>query len=130
MEKPKNNYRTVDAYLNALPELQKLRLEVLRNMLKQWVPEAVEVISYNMPAFRYHGILIYMAAHTNHIGFYPASATALARFRDRLKDLHTSKGTIRIGNGEEMPVELLREIILFRAAENAEKAISKGKKKV
>ena len=67
----KQKFNTVDEYLAIFPQNIKDKLDKLRLTIKKTAPEAEEIISYNMPAFTFHGILVYFAAHKKHIGFYP-----------------------------------------------------------
>jgi len=66
-------FKTIDEYFSSFPESTREILEVLRSTIKREAPNAQEVISYNMPAFKAHGVLVYYAAHQGHIGFYPTS---------------------------------------------------------
>jgi uncharacterized protein YdhG (YjbR/CyaY superfamily) len=93
-------------------------MEQVRKAVQGAVPEAKETISYNMPAFRFHGILIYYAAFKEHIGFYPGNATLIPRFSKELAGYETSKGTIRFPLDRELPVELIRTLAKLRAEEN------------
>ena len=63
--------KDIDSYLAAVPQDMKPVLEKLRLTIKQAAPEAEEVISYGMPAFKYHGMLVYFAAFKNHCSFFP-----------------------------------------------------------
>ena|ERR1039457_3604915 len=120
--------KTVDEYISTAPEKAKKMLEEIRMTIKKVVPGAEEIISYNMPAFRYHGMLVYYAAHKDHIGFYPGNSTLINVFKDELKDFETSKGTIRFPFSQKLPVTLIKKIVKIRAGENLEKAKSKPKK--
>jgi len=65
---PKN----VDDYISWFPEeTQKLLVEI-RNLIKKHAPEAVETISYNIPAYKLNGILLYFAGYQKHFNIYPA----------------------------------------------------------
>lgn len=66
----KVEFKDIDSYIATFPEDVQQILEQIRSVIKNSVPEAEEVISYNMPAFKYHGILVYFAGYKNHIGFY------------------------------------------------------------
>jgi uncharacterized protein YdhG (YjbR/CyaY superfamily) len=123
----RNKYNTVDEYLSALPPDVKKEMSKLRKTIKQIVPKAEEVISYNMPAFKYNGMLVYYAAHKNHIGFYPGNRIVNEVFRDDLKDYKTSKGSIQFPHNMPVPLNLVRRIVIFRAKENLDKAINKLK---
>ena len=134
MPKGKNNqvmrkFTTVDEYFTSLSMQQREPLEAIRQLVRTVAPEAEEVISYNMPAFRYKGILVYYAAHTNHVALYPASLQALSAFGPDLAGLQTSKGTIQFPLGSELPVSLVERIVRFRINENDIKAISSKKRK-
>jgi uncharacterized protein YdhG (YjbR/CyaY superfamily) len=126
MDKTKK-YDSVSDYLNDQPSLQKERLEAIRSLVKRLVPEATEKLSYNMPAFFYGGVLLYYAAHKNHIGFYPGSVSSLEHFSGELKSYKTSKGTVQIQNSEELPLELLGRIIIYRHKEKQMKLLSRKK---
>ncbi len=122
-------FKTVYDYLVNLPENIREILQILRNTIKQTVPEAEELISYNMPAFRYYGILVYYAVHNNHIGFYPGSSVTNSVFKDDLLNYKTSKGTIQFALGKDLPLDLIKKIVLYRMNENIEKTNKKLKSK-
>ena len=78
------------------------------------------MISYNMPAFKWNGMLVWYGAHTEHIGFYPRSS-AIAAFEDDLAGYKTSKGAIQFPIDKPIPTALVKKIVKFRLAENARK---------
>lgn len=122
-----NNHKfsTVDEYFSIFPIEISDKLGQIRQIIKETVPKAEELISYNMPAFKFHGILVYYAAQKKHIGFYPASTEVLEIFKEQLTNYKTSKGTIQITYNEDIPLNLLKNIVLFRAEQNIQKEISK-----
>lgn len=123
---PKN----VDAYIAAQPEQAAKKLEQLRQLIKTTAPKAEELISYGMPAYKYHGMLVYFAAWANHYGFYPGdSKTITELFEDELKAYDVSKGTIRFMYDKPMPVGLIKKIVKERMKQNEAKAILKAEKK-
>jgi uncharacterized protein YdhG (YjbR/CyaY superfamily) len=113
-------FKTIDEYHAAWPKEIRDALDQLRTTIKQTVPQAKEVISYNMPAFILNRILAYYAVHTEHIGFYPTASPIIA-FKDELKDYKTSKGTIQFPFGKKLPVHLIKKIVLFKVKEIAVK---------
>jgi uncharacterized protein YdhG (YjbR/CyaY superfamily) len=125
----KTRFTTVDEYIAAYPEKVQERLEELRKTIRDAAPEAVEVISYNMPAFRYHGILLYYAAHSRHIGFYPGNAKVIGLFAPDLAGFETSKGTIKFPDEKSIPLALVEKIVRYRVRENLEKVSLKRKMK-
>jgi uncharacterized protein YdhG (YjbR/CyaY superfamily) len=122
-------FRSVEEYLASIPQDKRTFLEEIRIAIKQIAPQAEEIISYNMPAFSYYGILLYYAAHRDHIGFYPGNAKLIPLLSEELKGFKTSKGTIRIPYREPFPIELIKKIAEKRAGENLEKFKKKLKKK-
>lgn len=84
-------FKTVDEYFATIPEDVKPILSEIRSIIKQAAPTAKEVISYNMPAFKQIGILVYYTAHKGYIGFYP-TASPIAFFKDELSVYKSSRG--------------------------------------
>lgn len=111
-------FKTVDEYMSALPPDQKRILEQVRQVIKTEAPQAEEVISYNMPAFKWNGMLIWYAAYKNHIGLYPKTK-AIEVFKKELARYKTSKGAIQFPIEQPMPIELIKKIVQFRLKENA-----------
>lgn len=120
-------FNTVEDYFNAsLPEAKERLLE-MRNFLKSILPNAEEVISYNMPAFKQNGIVVWYAGYKNHTGFYP-SGSGIAHFENQLQSYKYSKGAIQFMHNQPLPTELIKTIALFRLNENEIKAMNKKKK--
>jgi hypothetical protein len=63
--------KDIDEYIAASPSEVQLILKKIRMTISAAAPGAQEVISYRMPAFRLHGIVVYFAAFKAHIGLYP-----------------------------------------------------------
>jgi uncharacterized protein YdhG (YjbR/CyaY superfamily) len=124
MEKP---VKDIDAYIAKQADDVKAKLEKLRQTIKKTVPDAVEVISYQMPAFKYHGMLAYFAAFTNHYSLF-ISPKVMQEFKDELKEYELSKATIRIPKDKPVPVRLVTKIIKAVAKQNLEKAEMKKRK--
>jgi uncharacterized protein YdhG (YjbR/CyaY superfamily) len=125
--KPAVKFSSIDEYIAAFPELQQQLMARLRQAIKAAAPKATEVISYNMPAFKQHGVLVYFAAYKNHIGFYP-TATLIAVFAEKLKPYKTSRGAIRFPLETGIPVKLVQDIVRYRASADAKKAARKKAK--
>jgi uncharacterized protein YdhG (YjbR/CyaY superfamily) len=124
-----NKANNIDEYISGFPKDIQILLEQIRAVVRKEAPEAQEVISYGMPAFKFYGILIYFAAFKNHIGFFP-TASGIRKFQNELTDYQCSKGTIQLPYIKPLPIELIRKIVKFRVQENLEKAESKKKKQV
>jgi uncharacterized protein YdhG (YjbR/CyaY superfamily) len=113
-------YQSVDEYLCALPEDIRNILEGLRKTIRQAAPAAEEVISYNIPAFKLNGMLVWYAAFKDHIGFYPRGS-AIVAFKDDLTAYKTSKGAIQFPIGKGIPTNLVKKIVKFRVKENEQR---------
>jgi uncharacterized protein YdhG (YjbR/CyaY superfamily) len=120
--------KNIDEYLLDVPEKQRLALEALRQIIKETAPKADEVISYGMPAFKYHGILVYFAAFKNHCSLFAANSTLIGEMYPELKAYKTSKGTIQFTPEKPLPIGLVQKIVLLRMKENEEIAATKKKK--
>lgn len=120
--------KDIDNYILRFPDKTQKILEKLRVAIKKAAPSAEEVISYQMPAFRFHEILVYFAAYKNHIGFYPTSS-GIENFKAELSDYKFTKGTIQFPLDKPLPIKLIAKIVKFRVNENLRKLKIKGKNK-
>ena len=111
-------FQSVDEYLSALPQPARDAAASLRQAIRQAAPQAEETISYNMPAFKWNGILVWYAAFKNHIGFYP-KPSAIAAFQAELAPYKTSKGAIQFPMAQAIPTSLVKKMVKFRIQENA-----------
>jgi uncharacterized protein YdhG (YjbR/CyaY superfamily) len=111
---------SVDEYIASFDGEVRERLERIRVVIKAAAPEAVEKISYGMPAYKLRKILVYFAAHKSHIGLYPMPSAAGA-FKEELKSYKSGKGSIIFPNDEPIPYDLIRRIVEFRVREDSEK---------
>src|SRR4051794_40169539 len=102
----------VDEYIYSQPIESRAGLEKVRSIIKSAAPEAEEVISYGMPAFKYKGrMLVGFAEYKNHIGFYPWDSKTVARFKEELKDMPPSVGAIQLRKDKPIPVGLVKKIV-------------------
>ncbi len=122
MLKPVN----IDEYIARFPKETQKMLEQFRLTVKKAAPQAEEAISYGMPAFKLNGMLVWFAAHTAHIGFYPR-ASGIEAFKKELSAYKQSKGAVQFPLGDPLPLGLITKIVKFRIAENLERV--RGKKK-
>jgi uncharacterized protein YdhG (YjbR/CyaY superfamily) len=121
-------FKTVDEYFSSIPTGPKEKLEGLRKAIKQAAPKAKEVISYNMPAFKFHGMVTFYAAYKTHIGFYP-TASVISVFKKELEKYELAKGTVRFPLNKPLPLSLIKKIVKFKMSENLVKAEFKLKMK-
>ncbi len=110
---------TVEEYINQFP--CKKELDKLRNLIRQTVPEATEYIGYGMPGYKYKSkSFVYFAAFKNHIGFY-ALPNAHTEFDQKLSKYKRGKGSVQFPLSEELPLELIREILIYKKTISDEK---------
>ena len=118
----------IDNYISQFPTDVRVVLQDVREAIRRAAPEAEETISYQMPAFRQHGILVYFAAWKKHIGLYPpisgdkAIEKAIARYAG-------PKGNLQFPLDEPMPLALIERIVKLRVKQDTAKAAVKRKMK-
>jgi len=109
------------AYLAGVPEPARSSLQKIRAAIQSVVPPGTtETISYGMPAFKYHGILVYFAAFSDHCSLFP-TALAIEQFKNELKGFQTSKGTIQFTTDKPLPISLVKKMVKARIAQNERK---------
>jgi uncharacterized protein YdhG (YjbR/CyaY superfamily) len=111
----------VDEYLAGVPEAARSNFEKLRAAIRSAVPaEATETISYQIPAIRHKGILVWFAAFSNHCSLFPTAAV-IAEFKNELRAFTTSKGTIQFPIDKPLPTALIKKLVKARVAQRESK---------
>ncbi len=119
--------KNVDEYIERYPPGVQQALQRVRQTIKKAAPRAEEVISYAIPGYKFHGMLIFFAAFKDHISIYPAPRENEA-FKKELANYKGGKGTVQFPIGEPIPYDLVTRITKFRLAENEKKAVEKNNK--
>ncbi|HEX3029527.1 MAG TPA: DUF1801 domain-containing protein [Clostridia bacterium] len=114
----KQEYQSVDEYILSFPEEIQKKLTDIRMAIQELVPQAKERISYQMPSFYLNGNLVYYAAFSKHIGFYPTSS-GIEAFKDELSQYKFSKGSVQFPLNMPLPIGLIKRITKFRVEENS-----------
>lgn len=109
----------IDIYIKTFPENVQKKLSELRTIIKNAAPNADEIMSYKMPAYKQFNRLVYFAGYKNHIGFYPHSSP-IELFKEEIKKYKSSKGAIQFPLNEPLPKELITKIVQFRVQEDLE----------
>ena len=113
----------VDAYLSGLEEPKRSTLQALRTMIVEIVPQAEQVISYGVPAFRVDGKTIAgFAAFRNHASYLPFSGSVLARLGDELSGYTTTKSSLHFSIDKPLPRPLVERLIAVRLADVSERS--------
>jgi uncharacterized protein YdhG (YjbR/CyaY superfamily) len=119
--KPQN----IDQYVAACPPEVRAILRRLRSTITRAAPpEAEELISYRMPAFRLHGILVYFAAFKNHIGMFPP-IRGDAKLQAAVAKYAGPKGNLKFPLDQPFPYALVTRIVKFRVKQNLAKTRKK-----
>jgi uncharacterized protein YdhG (YjbR/CyaY superfamily) len=128
MKDSTNQPANVDAYISSFPDDVQKRLVQMRQTILKAAPDSEELISYQMPAYKYHGMLVYFAAFKNHIGLYPG-VSGVANFKNELSAYKGAKGSVQFPHYKPLPLDLVAKIVTFRVRENQLKAEAKKKTK-
>lgn len=122
MEQPKPE--NIDQYIANFPAATQKLLQQVRETIHLAVPDAKEVISYGMPAFKQKGILVYFAGYAKHIGFYP-TGSGIEAFKGEFGNYKWSKGAVQFPIDHPMPLDLITRITKFKAERDLEKTPKK-----
>jgi uncharacterized protein YdhG (YjbR/CyaY superfamily) len=115
----KTDFKSVDQYIAAQPEAVRGTLELVRSTIRKAVPQAVEVISYQIPAYKLnHRPVLYFAGWKQHYSLYPATERLVAVFKGDLDPYEVRKGTIRFPLFQPVPAKLIGRIAKFRLQES------------
>jgi uncharacterized protein YdhG (YjbR/CyaY superfamily) len=126
METEPSTPRTIDEYITAFsPEVQEI-LEKIRRVVRDAAPDAQEAISYRMPTFKLHGVLVHFAAFKNHIGLYPP-IRGDAALEEAVAPYAGEKGNLRFPFDQLIPYDLIERIVKLRVQQNLAKASAKRK---
>lgn len=115
----KTDFKSAQEYIDTFPEnIQKI-LQTVRRVIKKAVPEAEEVISYQIPAFKFHGWIFYYSAYKEHYSLScPPPFTVFEEFASDLSQYKRSKSTIRFPLNEPVPEHLIEKMVKYQAEEN------------
>lgn len=118
----------IDSYISQFPADVQAVLEKVRETIRKAAPEAEEVISYKMPAFKQHGILVYFAAWKKHIGLYPPISGDEA-LEKAVAPYAGPKGNLQFPLDRPIPYKLIERIVKLRVKLQTEKAAAKRTKR-
>jgi uncharacterized protein YdhG (YjbR/CyaY superfamily) len=113
-------YTTVDEYIEAFAADVKLRLLQIRKLIKSTVPESEEYISYGMPSYKFHGILVYFSAFKKHIGLFSVP-NLHPDFVEKFAPYKTGRGSVQFPFDKPLPIDFIKELLEFSANENIKK---------
>lgn len=117
----------IDKYIAGFPKETQTYLTQMRKTILKAAPDAEEIISYKMPAYKFHGMLVYFAGYEKHIGFY-STPTGHKEFEKEFSKYKTGKGSVQLPLDKALPLALITKVVKFRVKENLEKEAIKKKK--
>jgi uncharacterized protein YdhG (YjbR/CyaY superfamily) len=120
--------KDIDEYIARFPADVRVVLEQVRTTIRTAAPEAKETISYQMPAFKQHGILVYFAGWQQHIGLYPPVSGDKALEKD-IAQYSGPKGNLQFPLDEPIPYDLIERIVKLRVKQDLANAAAKAKKR-
>jgi len=113
--------KSIDEYLARVPEPARDHVNSIRSAIRSTVPrEAIEIISYGIPAFKGERVLVWYAGFAKHCSLFP-TASVIEEFKDELKGFATSKGTIQFPLDKPLPIALIKKVVRARIAQNETK---------
>lgn len=112
---------SIDAYIAAFPPGMQALLQQVRQSVRNAAPQAQELISYQIPAFKLNGVLVYFAAFKHHIGFYPP-VRGDAALEVAVAPYAGEKGNLRFPLDRPIPYDLIERITRLRVAQDMAKA--------
>lgn len=119
---------TIEDYIAASVPAVRPVLRKIRRVIRAAAPEAMELISYRMPAFKQRGILVYFAAFKTHIGLFPP-VRGDAKLAKALAPYVGPKGNLKFPLDEPMPYALIGRIVRLRVKQDSAKAQAKARKR-
>jgi uncharacterized protein YdhG (YjbR/CyaY superfamily) len=111
-------FASVAAYLKTVPPAPRAALQKLRKTIRAAAPRATELISYGIPAFKHHGMLLYYAAFKDHCSLFGVGADLMKAHQKALARYKMSKGTIQFTVAKPLPAALVRKLVKARIAQN------------
>jgi uncharacterized protein YdhG (YjbR/CyaY superfamily) len=118
--------REVDAYLAKFPKPVQARLRQIRRVIRAAAPKATELISYRIPAYRQHGMLVYFAGFKAHIGLFPPVRGNEALRKSAAK-YAGPKGNLRFPHDEALPLALISRIVRHNVKQDLAKGGASGR---
>ncbi len=129
MATEKVKFETVDQYIGTFPKEEQQVLQKIRETIRKAAPGSEEVISYQIPAYKQNGFVIYFSAYKAHYSLsFPPPFTVFEKFKKELSPYEMSKSTVQLPKSMPIPYDMIAGMVKFRVQENAENAAKKLKK--
>ena len=114
--------KNVDSYITNSDRAARPTLEELRKIIKSTIPKVEEGISWGVPFYRYHGVLVGFATFKNHVSFgFCVRLQSKEREMLEKKGYITGKKTIQIKFDQKIPITAIKQILKAKAKMNLDK---------
>jgi uncharacterized protein YdhG (YjbR/CyaY superfamily) len=118
----------VDAYITGFPAAIRTRLTKIRRVIRAAAPKAGEGMSYRIPAYRQHNIIVFFAGFRKHISLFPPVRGNAALERAVAKYANP-KGNLRFPHDAPLPLPLIARVVRHQARLDAARSTARKKKK-
>jgi uncharacterized protein YdhG (YjbR/CyaY superfamily) len=125
--KSRTKPKDIDSYIASFPNDRQVLLRKVRRTIRAAAPKATEVISYHMPAYRQHGVLVYFAGFKSHIGLYPP-VRGSAPLRKAVARYAGPKGNLKFPYDEPLPLSLIARIVRHNVRQDRARAAAVKRK--
>src|SRR6185369_7848503 len=104
-------FKDIDDYIKSFPPQVQEILQKIRHIIQEESPEATEIISYDMAAFKLNGRnLIHFAGFKNHVSIFSNSAReVLEQFGEEIKPYFSGQGTLKFMLDKPIPYDLIKK---------------------
>lgn len=126
MSEAKPKISSVAEYEQTIPAHVHSAWRELRKAVVDAAPDAEEVISYQMPALKQNGMVIYYSATPKHLALSFPSPKIFQDMKEELAPFEVGKTSIKFPLDEPVPVSLIRRIVVYRVEEEQKRANSKA----
>lgn len=112
----------IDSYLKKFEGDQFNSLSVLRDQLRELLPEAEECLSYKMPCFKVDGRAVAgFDGFKNHNSYFPHSGNIVGSVGNLPQWCGVSRGTLRFPVNKRLPKTLVKKLVRARLREISER---------
>lgn len=124
-----SKFQSVEEYFQSLTEEQQTRLNQIRQAILAEIPDAEELLSYQLPAFKRGGMLVYYSAYKDHYAIsFPPPFGLFDAFKEDLAPYEVTKTAVKFPADVALPIGLIVDLVKYKDRENAEKTSKKKAK--
>lgn len=111
--------QAVDKYLQTIPEKRRDSLSTLRRWMDEALPDAREVIEYNMPGIAQDELICSFKSQKNYMSLY-MDTDIVAAHKEELAHLNCGKSCIRFRSIDQLPEATIKQMLQETAVKQAQ----------